>query len=471
MKKLFIFMLVIAVTFGVAYSQSITVTKPASGETVSKGSPYTIQWTKSGAQDALVKIRLYNPAGTTKILDITNSTANDGSFSWPVPNSVANGSYVVRVKTLDNATWDDGAVFTIANTPSESASITVTKPSSLENWVRGHAHAVTWTKTGTQHARVKIRLYNTSGTSKIKDIVNDTANDGSYTTAVSMFDDVPVGRYIIRVRTIDNAVYSDSRVFNVTLGLTLGTVFVAVLKPDFEVKNIYFTDAMGGRVVARIINNGAKYTGNLTLSYKFLPTGISKSVTKRVTLNRGGMKVISLFPKTRAEMGCKGPSLKVTVDSGNRINESNENNNVKVKTVYSNAEHDAKIEYVKVLKGGRYVEVHEGDEIDLGSTISMHIRVRNCGGTRFEGAKVAAWQNLVAVPTESRYRCRSELERIQELTGKALSPGIARTYTITGTLNTPGSHCRITKNEIRVYIDNGERGPRNRNNTLKFKVK
>ncbi len=213
MKKLLLLMLVVIVTMGMLSAGTITVTKPASGETVSKGSPYTILWTKSGAQDSLVKIRLYNPAGTTKILDITNSTANNGSFSWPVPNSVANGSYVVRVKTLDNATWDDGGVFTIS-----SLSITVTKPASGETVKKGSSYTIQWTKSGSQDATVKIRLYNPAGTTKILDITNSTANDGSFSWPVP--NSVANGSYIVRVKTLDNVVWDNSNSFTISTVLT-----------------------------------------------------------------------------------------------------------------------------------------------------------------------------------------------------------------------------------------------------------
>ncbi len=217
MKRLLLFMLVIIITMGMLSAATITVTKPASGETVVKGSPYTIQWTKSGSQDASVKIRLYNTAGTIKILDITNSTANNGSFSWPVPNSVANGNYVVRVKTLDNVTWDDSGVFTISDVPSPAATITVTKPVLSETVAKGGSYNIQWTKSGPQDASVKIRLYNPAGTTKILDISNSTTNDGSFSWNVP--NSVANGSYTIRVKTIDNLVGDDSSIFSIAASL------------------------------------------------------------------------------------------------------------------------------------------------------------------------------------------------------------------------------------------------------------
>ena len=91
MKKVFLAMLVVVISFGMVYAQSITGTSPHGGDSWIKGSAHTITWTKNGSMNANVKIRLMQ--GSTKILAITDSTANNGSFSWTIPSSVANGSY------------------------------------------------------------------------------------------------------------------------------------------------------------------------------------------------------------------------------------------------------------------------------------------------------------------------------------------------------------------------------------------
>ncbi len=141
MKKVFLLMLVMTVAIGVLSAGTMTVTNPVSSETVAKGSSYRIMWRKSGDQHASVKIRLYNSTGTTKILEITNNTANSGSFNWRVPNSVTNGNYVVRVKTIDNITTDDSAVFSISNPNNQAGSINYsdapnTKPGSINSGTR-----------------------------------------------------------------------------------------------------------------------------------------------------------------------------------------------------------------------------------------------------------------------------------------------------------------------------------------------
>ncbi len=231
MKKVFLLMLVLIVTIGMLFAGTIRVTKPASGETLVKWSPYTIQWTKSGAQDASVKIRLYNPAGTTKILDITNSTANDGRFSWPVPNSVANGNYIIRVKTIDNKVFDDSGVFTIKNISKTASSIIISRPNLSNVWYKGNkVNTITWSKKGPMNGSVKIRLYDQSGQSKILDITSSTPNDGDF-GPWSIPKHISDSKYIIRVKTLDNKVWDDSDVFNIATAKN-AKPYINILKPN-----------------------------------------------------------------------------------------------------------------------------------------------------------------------------------------------------------------------------------------------
>ncbi len=120
MKKIFMFLLFAMFIVAIGYSQSITITSPHSGNCWEKGKTYTITWTKSGTMNANVKIRLYQ--GGTKILSITDSTPNNGSYGWTVPATVADGSYYIRVKTTDNAVYDDSDTFQIKTSCSSGSS-------------------------------------------------------------------------------------------------------------------------------------------------------------------------------------------------------------------------------------------------------------------------------------------------------------------------------------------------------------
>jgi hypothetical protein len=94
-------------------TESITVTNPHTGDIWYKGDTKTITWTKTGTMDSNVKISLRDSTSTTNILDITNSTLNDGNFSWEIPTLVTPGNYVIRVRTMDNEVYGDSELFSI----------------------------------------------------------------------------------------------------------------------------------------------------------------------------------------------------------------------------------------------------------------------------------------------------------------------------------------------------------------------
>jgi len=196
---------------GLIFSQSITVTAPAGGATWHKGDTPTITWTKSGTMDANVKITLRNADASLHTV-ITMSTPNDGSYPWMIPGSIPNGTYLMRVKTVDNAVTDDSPAFTIADAAPEAASINITSPVASTDWCLGENGVVNWTKSGTMDANVKITLRNSDGSLNTVMIMS-TPNDGNYSWPVP--SGFAVGNYKVRVKTVDNAVFDESNTFEI----------------------------------------------------------------------------------------------------------------------------------------------------------------------------------------------------------------------------------------------------------------
>jgi hypothetical protein len=90
----------------------IVVTGPAAGAVWAQGREHTITWTATGRMDANVKINLRQ--GSRVIQSISSSVpAAAGRFTWTVTATLANGTYYVRVKTLDNVVQGDSGAFTI----------------------------------------------------------------------------------------------------------------------------------------------------------------------------------------------------------------------------------------------------------------------------------------------------------------------------------------------------------------------
>lgn len=165
MKKFFLLIVIVSFSFGMVFSQSIEVTSPHSGDTWYKGDPYRITWTKSGTMHARVKIRLFNSTGTAKILDITNGTSNDGNFGpWTVPDSVPDGRYTIRVKTLDDLVYDNSEIFSIASRAGAS-SIVITNPMETGAFsIRGDM-TIEWTTSGIS-GDVRVEMVEYEGTNQ-----------------------------------------------------------------------------------------------------------------------------------------------------------------------------------------------------------------------------------------------------------------------------------------------------------------
>jgi len=94
---------------------SITVTKPATGDTWQKTKPYTITWTKSGTMPNSVKLDLVDQNSTAVVRSIADNQPNTGSYPWTIPADAAFGPYRVRVKVKTTAIQDDSGTFNIAS--------------------------------------------------------------------------------------------------------------------------------------------------------------------------------------------------------------------------------------------------------------------------------------------------------------------------------------------------------------------
>jgi len=96
-----------------------------------------------------------------------------------------------------------------------SQSMQVTYPTYNSVLVKSDSLTIQWRITGDITGNVKIRLFNREMTAKIKDIVNDTVNNGTYRCPPNFFNDVPDGFYRIKVSTLNNNFSNIGGVFNI----------------------------------------------------------------------------------------------------------------------------------------------------------------------------------------------------------------------------------------------------------------
>jgi hypothetical protein len=190
MKKLCAALIAIGILAGFLSAATISVIAPTSGDNWVKSQTYNIRWTSLGDVPATVKIQLRNAASTAVILEIVNSTPNNGSYSWTIPDSVAKGDYRIRVKAIGTETYGDSLVFSI----SPLIVITITQPAPQVRWIEGSTHSITWTKTGPMPNKVSIFLYHNDNRTTIASCV---PNSGTYSWVVPT--NIPVGKCQVEI--------------------------------------------------------------------------------------------------------------------------------------------------------------------------------------------------------------------------------------------------------------------------------
>lgn len=105
-----------------------------------------------------------------------------------------------------------------------AATVTVTKPSTGETWVKGSTYAITWTKSGDMPATVRISLRDPNTLAELGLIQDNVSNTGTCQWAVPA--NIADGQYRVRVKVKDVAIQNDSDVFNISAVAPPGAITV-----------------------------------------------------------------------------------------------------------------------------------------------------------------------------------------------------------------------------------------------------
>jgi hypothetical protein len=157
----------------------VTVLTPNGGETWHAGDTEEITWTATDAS-GVDSISIYYELETfgSDYL-IASGEANDGVYSWVVPDSITDNAkvLVIAYDPLCNTGFDQcDAVFAIADdTPPE---VTVTQPNGGELWYPDAIENVTWTATDSNGIDSVNVYYSVDGGSNYTLIASDVENDG-----------------------------------------------------------------------------------------------------------------------------------------------------------------------------------------------------------------------------------------------------------------------------------------------------
>jgi hypothetical protein len=191
--------------------KSITITSPNGGESWEGSISQNITWSYTG-NISNVKIE-YSTDNGSSWNTIADSTANNGTYNWTVPNTPSTNCLVKVSDTAGSASDTSDAVFTIA----AQRTVTVTAPNGGENWEGTTAHGITWSSTGSI-GNVKLE-YSTNNGSSWNTINASTTNSGSYNWTVP---NTPSSTCLVKISdTAGPAVDTSDAVFTIAAQRTL----------------------------------------------------------------------------------------------------------------------------------------------------------------------------------------------------------------------------------------------------------
>lgn len=160
-------------------SPTLAITSPNGGETLSVGEKFTVRWTSTGGVGN-VKLQ-YSSNNGSNWSNLVTSTANDGAFSWTVPNSTGS-KCLVKISEAADGDPSDTSDETFSISTSVTPTITITSPNGGESIQGDTTYNIEWTSSGSV-GNVKIQ-YSVNNGSTWTNIATSTANDGNYSWKV-----------------------------------------------------------------------------------------------------------------------------------------------------------------------------------------------------------------------------------------------------------------------------------------------
>jgi hypothetical protein len=223
MKRTICFTALALLAAGLAFSGTITVTRPAGGS-FAIGAACPVFWTAQRVNGS-VKVQLIRPGGALVGLLANRLDPGNPPYHWTVDApAVAGQSYRIRVSAMDNSAAGESAIFTIAGAdePGEPrqpgrGAISDVRLDGASPYAIGGCLVVSWTEVGVDQD-LKLQLVRRDGS--LVGVMVDGLHPGRasydwpigeiYTGVAPAADNA----YRIRVSTVDNSLAAESQVFS-----------------------------------------------------------------------------------------------------------------------------------------------------------------------------------------------------------------------------------------------------------------
>ncbi|NIN36323.1 MAG: hypothetical protein GTO60_15020, partial [Gammaproteobacteria bacterium] len=155
---------------------SLTLVSPNGREVLTAGSNHDITWTSTGTVGN-IKIEYSINSGDSWTM-IEDSTENDGSFTWVVPDTISDHCLVRISEDDEDGTPVDTSDAEFSIISSGSAYLILVSPNGGEQLPVGSVHVITWTSNG-EINEISLEYSTDNGVNWIE-ITASAANSGSY---------------------------------------------------------------------------------------------------------------------------------------------------------------------------------------------------------------------------------------------------------------------------------------------------
>ncbi|MDI6715161.1 MAG: hypothetical protein QMD43_09120 [Thermodesulfovibrio sp.] len=312
----------------------IIVIKPTIKDKILKRCDWEIKWRRTGEMRDRVKIKILNEKGDLiyTFPDILPNNEGENLYTskvWPRPSRPPYG-VKIRVETIDGALWGESGVFEIL--PQE---LTVISPEKGENFYRDSKIPVRWISKGKfEDNKINLYLLREDNSPETQIVGVPTYGSCYYDSPVTntyylqLPENIKPGFYKIVLRdNLSEASIKNSESFEIS-GVPLSN------KPDFiwvDSEKDYPTNT---RPIFMVLKNiGAPFKGevDVRIQSREVPDIVVQETLKFTENNPWqNNQLIEVPVKFEWPKGVCSMSLICEVDKNNKIQEIDENNNVKI---------------------------------------------------------------------------------------------------------------------------------------------
>ena len=185
----------------------LDVLSPDGGEGWLEGTAHNITWDSQGIDGALSNVKIeYSPDNEQTWKSVTDSTANDGIYSWTLPDDPGLLSKI-RLTSVEFPN-----VVNISDAAFRLMGAEILSPNGGEIWELGKTHTITWDTGGTTGSNTLKFEYSIDGGSSwvTPEIASGQTDDGDLTWNITTDEAYTSDNVVVRMTDADNSQVDDS---------------------------------------------------------------------------------------------------------------------------------------------------------------------------------------------------------------------------------------------------------------------